>query len=101
MAGRVSRHSLSLSAVMIVHYLVARASVVRHVVVAGVGVLGRGDLEDVRFIHVCVDWHDFLCEYGTLQMSMQIGLILCILLDDLLDVAGHVNVGWEAASGGA
>lgn len=58
---------LSLPTVMVVHYLVARARVVvRHVVVARIRVLGGGDLEDVRFIHVCVDRHDFLCEYGTL-----------------------------------
>jgi len=34
-------------------------------------------------------------------MAMQIGLILCILLYDLLDVARHVNVSGEAMAGGA
>ena len=38
--GRVPSYALSLPTVMVVHYLVARACVVvRHVVVAGVGVL--------------------------------------------------------------
>lgn len=104
MAGRVplGNHalSLSLSTVMIVHYLVARASVVRHVVVVGVGILRRGNLEDICLIHGRVNRHDLLGEDRTLQMSMQIRLILCILLDDLLDVSGHVDVGREAISRG-
>jgi len=84
--------SLRLHLVVIVHYLMARTSIVLHVVIGGVCVFGRCNLEHISLIHGSVDWHDLFCENGPLQVSMQIRLVLSILLNNLLHVASHVNI---------
>ena len=86
--------------VLAVHDLVgrqaySRSRIVNRHVLRGprcVSVLRRGDLEHVSFVHLGVDWHYFFSKYVSLQVPVQVRLVLRILLYNLLDLASHLNV---------
>lgn len=65
-------------------------------VVRRIRVLWRSYLEHIGLVYTLVNRHYLLGEDRTLQVTVHVGLVLSLGLDNLLDLAGHLNVSWEA-----